>query len=100
MTENILSFNKPGQVTAKFIEDEVTAMAEAFAASPRYGSAAEKIAEFLGAIAYKCSHCCADEEGQVVLQRIADCQDTTCPLNSFGPTVFHSVLAKLAKEDS
>ena len=96
MAEGILNFHIPGRVTPKVIADEAAAMAEAYAASPAHeGNAAKKIGEFLGAIASKCSLCCADEKGRAEIRHIAECPKACCPLNSFGPAVFQSILTKL-----
>ena len=69
-----------------------------YAAKSRLGTAAQKISTLLKAIAAKCATCSANSNGHTDLNEVADCPDSECPLNDFGPSVYQCVRAKLESQ--
>lgn len=82
----------------QLVRDMVDELSAGLAANPTQETAAAKVGMLLAAIAHKCALCVATPGGFIGLNEAADCPETGCPLNSFGPPVFKCVRARLARQ--
>lgn len=82
----------------QLVREVAEELGAAYAAEPKLGTAADKIITLMKAIAAKCAICSANSNGHTGLNAVADCPDSECPLNDFGPSVYECVRAKLESQ--
>lgn len=79
----------------QIVREMVGELSTGLAANPEFGTVADKVKMLLSAITAKCALCVCREDGHAGLNAAADCPDSECPLNAYGPSVYKCVRAKL-----